>query len=102
LFPYINQEDLTKAKTLLLLFHARGYTKPDIFAFFDLEAQQVGRTSCAVVPKYLASYTMLLTGETSPSTYGRMLSWDDDADAWDLWSTQIGFQPGEGLMAMEI
>ena len=45
---------------------------------------------------------MLLTGETSPSTYRRLLSSDDEPDAWDLWSSQIGFQPGEGLMAMEI
>ena len=101
LFPYINLEDLLKAKNMLLLFHSRGHTNPNIFAFFDLETQQIGRTSGAITPSYLTNYTMLLTGETSPTTYGRLLSWDDP-DAWDLYMSQIGFQPGEGLLAMEI
>ena len=102
LFPYINLEDLSKVKNLLLLLHSRGYTKPHVFAFFDFETQQIGLTSGAIVPSYLGSYTMLLTGETSPETYGRLLSWDDDDNAWDLYTSQIGFQPGEGLIVMEI
>jgi hypothetical protein len=102
LFPYINLEDLSKAKNLLLLLHSRGHTKPHVFAFFDFETQQIGLTSGAIVPPYLGSYTMLLTGETSPETYGRLLSWDDDDNAWDLYTSQIGFQPGEGLIVMEI
>jgi hypothetical protein len=102
LFPYINLEDLLKAKNMLLLFHSRGHTKPHVFAFFDLETQQIGRTSTAINPSYLGNHTMLLTGETSPTTYGRLLSWDNDSNAWDLYMSQIGFQPGEGLMVMEI
>ena len=102
LFPYINLEDLLKAKNMLLYFHSRGHTKPDVFAFYDLETQQIGRTSCAIIPSYLSNCTMLLTGETSPATYGQLLSWDDDPDAWDLYMSQIGFQPGEGLLVMEM
>jgi hypothetical protein len=102
LFPYINLEDLSKAKNLPLLLHSRGHTKPHVFAFVDFETQQIGLTSGAIVPSYLGSYTMLLTGETSPETYGRLLSWDDDDNAWDLYTSQIGFQPGEGLLVMEI
>ena len=45
---------------------------------------------------------MPLTGETLSTTSGSLLSWDDDSNAWDLYMSQIGFQPGEGLLAMEI
>ena len=39
MFPFINLEDLVKAKTLLLLFHSRGHNLPSVFAWTDLKTQ---------------------------------------------------------------
>jgi hypothetical protein len=102
LFPYINQEDLLKAKNLLLLFHSRGHNKPDVFAFFDLKSQKIRRTSGVIVPSYLSGYTMLLTGKTTPETYGSIISWEEEPDAFALMMTEIGVQPGDGLVVLEI
>lgn len=45
---------------------------------------------------------MLLIGQKSASKYGRLISWDDDVNAFDMMSSGIGIQPGEGLLIMEI
>ena len=45
---------------------------------------------------------MLLTGQNTPETYGRMISWDEDPEAFNMMSSGVGIQPGEGLIVMEI
>lgn len=45
---------------------------------------------------------MLLAGQITQATYGRMLSRDKDDKAFDLMSSGAGLQPGEGLQIMEI
>lgn len=102
LYPYINLEDLLNAKNLLLLFHSRGHNKPDVFAAFDQRTHQVGRKSSAIQPALLDGYTMLFSGETSPETYGRMVSWKEDEDAFNLMWFGVGVQPGDGLLLLEI
>ena len=108
LFPYINLEDLLKAKNLLLFFQSRGHTKPDVFAHHDLMATLLGRRSTAIQPLYIDGYTMFFCGMLVPEGYGFCSSWDEvpfgftDYDGFDLMWSGIGWQPGDGLVIMEI
>lgn len=45
---------------------------------------------------------MLLLGQKSADTYGRLISWDENPDAFDMMSKGTGIQPGEGLLILEI
>ena len=45
---------------------------------------------------------MMLVGQNVEQDYGRLISWDDDDDAFDMMSRGVGIQPGEGLVVMEI
>lgn len=102
LIPLINLEDLIKVKTLLLLLNTRGRNQPDIFVNADFNAAHLGQVSQAIIPDYLNGYTMLLSGQKEPSTYGQLLSWDENLEAFDLMSSGVGIQPGEGLVVLEV
>ena len=45
---------------------------------------------------------MLLLGQKTAATYGRLVSWDEDDNAFDMMSRGVGVQPGEGLLILEI
>lgn len=45
---------------------------------------------------------MLLSGQNSCQTYGKLVSWDEDADAFQVMLSGKGRQPGEGLVVLEI
>ena len=102
LLPSINLEDLVKPKPLLMFLNARGRQDPDIFANADFNSIHLANTSQAIMPAYMSGYTMLLLGQKSASTYGRLISWDEDDTAFDKMSAGIGVQPGEGLLILEI
>ncbi|KAI9831131.1 MAG: hypothetical protein M1819_005219 [Sarea resinae] len=103
LWPYINLEDLTPGKSLLLFLNARGRHLPQMFAYSDFEATHLGRITLALIPPFLNEYSIYLTGD-SPETYGRLVSWDDDPEACSQQVTEHGlaFHPGEALMILEI
>ncbi|PGH35131.1 hypothetical protein GX50_02053 [[Emmonsia] crescens] len=101
LWPYINIEDLVESKTLLLFLNARGRNPPSMFAHADIDAIHLGLVSGTICPAFLNEYTMFLEGETV-NTYGRMVSWNDDDEAFDIMYSGIGVQPGEGLLILEI
>lgn len=100
MWPYINQDDLSKPRTLLLLLNARGRHHPTDFAAADGEAIHLGLVSKAIVPVFLNEYTMLLNGKKGDE-YGKLLSWNDHEDAFDWMFTRIQYQPGEGLLILE-
>lgn len=106
LFHYLNLEDLLRVNNLLLFFHSRGHNHPGVFAHFDLQALHVGRRSSAIQSAYLSEYTMLLSGQTTPETYGQLQYWGDDKtfnlNVFDAMMRDIGMQPGEGLLVLEI
>jgi hypothetical protein len=54
------------------------------------------------VPVYLSRFTILLTEQTTPETYGRLLHWEKNDEAFDYLYNGIGMQPGEGLIVLEI
>ncbi|OJD16961.1 hypothetical protein AJ78_02895 [Emergomyces pasteurianus Ep9510] len=98
--PYINIEDLVEAKTLLLFLNARGRNPPSMFAHADLDAMHLGLVSGTICPVFLNEYTMFLEGETVNS-YGRLVSWNDDDEAFDIMYSGRGVHPGEGLLILE-
>ena len=102
LLPSLNLEDLSKPRNLLLFLRSRARNPPGEFVNADANSVHVGHTAQAIMSPYLSGYTMLLAGQDTQQSYGRMLSWDDDDDAFDMMSTGIGLQPGEGLQVMEI
>ena len=102
LWPYINIEDLVQGKALLIFLNSRGRYLPEAFSNADLEAAHLGIVSMAISRPFLNEYTMLLHGQTTLHTYGKLLSWSDDDRAFDWMMSGIGKQPGEGLLILEI
>ncbi|KAK5459822.1 hypothetical protein LTS15_003951 [Exophiala xenobiotica] len=101
-YPYVNQEDLLQGRALLLFLNSRGRNPPHSFAHADLDATHVGQTSKMIIPVFLNEYTMYIAGESDPDSYGRLVSWDDDDDAFMLMHNCLQFQPGTGLLVLEI
>ena len=101
-WPYINVEDLVKPKSLLLFLNARGRHLPEAFAYADFDATHVGQTSLAIRSAFLNCYTMLLHGQKTSEEYGRLISWDENDEAFDWMNSGIQFQPGWGLQVLEI
>lgn len=80
IWPYLNQEDLARPRSLLLLLNARARNHPSCFAAADGEAMHVGRTLQVIVPLFLNCYVVTLNGITDRKAdreYGRLLNWDD-------------------------
>ncbi|KAL9018873.1 MAG: hypothetical protein Q9185_003844 [Variospora sp. 1 TL-2023] len=102
LLPSLNREDLSKPQNLLLFLRSRARNPPGIFVNADANSVHIGHTARAVMPPYLSGYTMLLLGQNTQAAYGRMIAWDEDDEAFDMMSTGIGLQPGEGLQVLEI
>ena len=102
LFPYINIEDLVQGKSLLHFLHSRGRNFPEAFANTDLDAAHLGIVSMAIDRAFLNNYTMLLHGQMTPDTYGQIIAWEDNDDAFDWMIQGQGIQPGEGLLILEI
>ena len=102
LWPHVNQEDLSNPRTLLLLLNSRGRHHPSDFAATDGEAMHLGHISKAIVPTFLNEYTMVLNRAKTPSEYGKLLSWEDHEDAFNWMITRLQYQPGEGLLILEV
>ncbi|KAF9763319.1 hypothetical protein IL306_003164 [Fusarium sp. DS 682] len=102
MWPYINQEDLSQTKPLLLLLNARGRNCPSTFASADWEAMHLGTVSEAISAIFLNRYTMVLNGASSVDEYGVLLSWSENQEAF-YWSVnQKQFMPGQGLLILEV
>ncbi|KAL9109591.1 MAG: hypothetical protein Q9227_005771 [Pyrenula ochraceoflavens] len=102
MYPHINLEDLAKAKTLLLFLRARARNPPDVFAAADEETAHLGYVSKAIIPIFLNQYTMYLTGRKTPATYGELVAWDDDNEAFNDMNTRTAMLPGSGLLVLEM
>ncbi|KAI1447037.1 hypothetical protein F5Y02DRAFT_50465 [Annulohypoxylon stygium] len=101
MWPYINQEDLIKPKSLPLLLNARGRNHPTNFAAADGDAMHLGHVTMAIIPGFLNQHVMVLNGTTRDDEYGELLAWDDHEDAFDWMHTRRQFNPGEGLLILE-
>ena len=73
MWPYINQEDLVKPRSLLLFLESRGKNHPSEFAAADLEAMRFGRSVNFLNPGHLPHYAMKFTGRKNISDYGELV-----------------------------
>ncbi|KAI1320307.1 hypothetical protein F5Y16DRAFT_414012 [Xylariaceae sp. FL0255] len=75
MWPYINLEDLTKPKTLLLLIKSRGRNLPSVFASADLHAMHVGTTTRGLKLGALdySHWFVLLNGARTLEEYGKII-----------------------------
>ncbi|PNY25651.1 Uncharacterized protein TCAP_04410 [Tolypocladium capitatum] len=101
MWSYINQEDLLKPKTLLLLLNARGRYHPSEFAGADFEMMYLGRVTKGVVPVFLNEHVMILHGAKDAQEYGKLMAWSEHPDAFQWMHTRKQFLPGEGLLILE-
>lgn len=100
-WPYINQQDLS-SRSLIIFIHSRARNPPSAFARADLNATHLGTVGHFIPePAFLPNHTLFLDGD-KVETYGRLVSWDDDATAADLMRTERQFSPGDGLKALEL
>ncbi|KAJ4330045.1 hypothetical protein N0V87_010349 [Didymella glomerata] len=102
LWPYINLEDLAQRNTMLLLLHFRGRYHPREFVHSDLEHATLGKASGTIMPAFLNGYTMYFHRGETADEYGDLISWDDEEDAFEDMTNEIGMHPGHGLQALEI
>jgi hypothetical protein len=73
LLPYLNLEDLSGARSLLVLLNARGRNAPYVFAYSDYQNARLGVETRCVCPEVLDEddqYKMRLIGQSSATTYG--------------------------------
>lgn len=101
MWPFINVEDLTKPRSLLLFMGARGHNPPSQFATGDLQAMHIGRATDIIQTGKLERYTMCLTNRDDEASYGELLKWDNNADAVFWAKTEKQFRPGTGLLVLE-
>ncbi|KPI41029.1 uncharacterized protein AB675_8031 [Cyphellophora attinorum] len=101
-WPYINQEDLTKPRTLLLFLNSRGRHGPDKFASADVNAMHLGMAADAVSPAFLHGYIMLFRGRDDAESYGEIVKIDEHRHGIELLFTQKEPHAGLGLLILEI
>ncbi|KAF2688061.1 hypothetical protein K458DRAFT_401459 [Lentithecium fluviatile CBS 122367] len=102
MWPQINQEDLSKSKTLLFFLQARARYTPDVFAMADSNVARLGFMSKAIVPAFLNEHTMMFTNRKTPEKYGELVPWGDDEDAFEWLTSGKGMHPGNGLIVLEM
>ena len=101
-FPYINQEDLSKPGALPLFLNALARCHPSEFAGSDCEAMRLGVVSGSIVPITLNVSGMLLNGITAATEYGKLFDATDFEDGEEWVRNRIQYHPGEGLLLLEI
>ncbi|KAJ4203294.1 hypothetical protein NW767_005411 [Fusarium falciforme] len=102
MWPYINQEDLTQPKVMLLLLNSRGRHPPPTFAAADNASVHLGIASRALVPIFLNNHVMVLNRTTTTEGYGKLVVWEDHPNAFEWMHTLKQFLPGEGLVILEV
>ncbi|KAK0667106.1 hypothetical protein QBC41DRAFT_304643 [Cercophora samala] len=102
MWPYVNLEDLSKPKNMLLFLNARARHHPSDFAAADKAATNLGLVTRAITPLFLNEHTMIMNGVTNPEDYGKLVTWDDHPDAFEWMASRKQCLPGEGLLILEV
>jgi hypothetical protein len=102
LWPYINLQDLSRQRLMLLFLDARSRHHPEAFARADREAAHIGIVSQQIAVPFLNERVIMFTGRRTPQTYGELIAWEDHPDAFGWLTSKRGHHPGEGLLILEI
>lgn len=102
-WPYLNLEDLAHGRNLPLLLNSRGRNNPDVFAYADLAACELGRENEKIKVAWLPRHLMMLNGQDRPEVYGKLTHWEEsDLTAFYLWIAGVHLDVGDGLLVLEI
>lgn len=102
LWSSINLEDLCNLEPILLLLNARGRNPPSKFAFADLQPAMCHmKMGNLPPPLFLDGWSMSFI-EDGPLEYGRLVSWEGNADAYERLKKGLDVSPGEGIWLLEI
>jgi hypothetical protein len=100
MWPYINQEDLTKPRSLLLFLASRGRNHPAAFAAADLEAMHIGTSLKMLGNAKLPGYAMMFTDRQDHESYGELAQIDTASDASE--HVNRGLSAGQGLLILHV
>jgi hypothetical protein len=100
-WPYINQEDLTKSRSLLLFLVSRGRNHPAAFATADLEAMHIGTSMRLLGAASLPGYTMMFSDRQNSESYGEPVPIITAPDQSERPQVDRGLGVGEGLLVLE-
>lgn len=100
-WPYINQEDLSKSNMLPLLANARGRHDPCDFAAADGAAMEMGILFGIIEYSRLTDMVMILNGAVGPDEYGKLLRAHDHPEAIAWLRSRTQFPPEQGLLILE-
>ncbi|KAH7075133.1 hypothetical protein FB567DRAFT_453048 [Paraphoma chrysanthemicola] len=94
-YPYINQEDLLKPKSLLMLLNARGRHLPHKFAYLDCELGPLGQ----IRPMLLEKTTFTLD---FIDTYGGIVEHESEQDAQQSIDKGLTMHPAHGWQILMV
>lgn len=101
MMPYINLEDLSFEKNLLEFMDSRSQVPPEYFAFSDSLPFKTAVSMEAVKPAAAYEQVMLLTGQKSRDTYGKLKT-ISVAEMENIVWTGYAFQLAQGIVILEI
>ncbi|KAI1208699.1 uncharacterized protein F4807DRAFT_468363 [Annulohypoxylon truncatum] len=100
MWPNLNSEDLSNKEILLLMLHQRARFHPHKFANHDIGILNFGMRNGLIGQIDLPGYFAVLRDRDSPETYGKLYSWDDDADDVQSEPTRGWFTAGDSYWAV--
>jgi hypothetical protein len=98
IWPYINQEDLSSKRLMMILLKSRSRNHPGAIVRVDFDATHVGLVACKIERPFLNRHVMVFAGRRTPQTYGELIAWDDHPDALDWMVSNRGHIPGEAFL----
>lgn len=101
LLPYINEEDLTRPRSLLLLMSTRARCHPSALAAAEHAAHGMGDRVHAFRWQYLLNHCMDLADQGGDQGYGKLWNQHDDPDMYATLGRQAYAQPFYGLLVLE-
>jgi hypothetical protein len=100
-FPYINQEDIVKPRSLLLLLSSRDKHHPAKFAAADLEAMHLGVSMKYIGAGDLPEYVMIFTNHKQTARYGDLVRIDASPAEGEQPHVNRGIPVSEGLLILK-
>lgn len=100
MWPYINQEDLIKPRSLLLFLASRGRNHPAEFAAADLEAMHLGVSIKFIGIGHLPGYVMMFSDRRDIGNYGESVRVDTLPPATERSLVEQGTSVNEGLLIL--
>ncbi|KAF2244696.1 hypothetical protein BU26DRAFT_84509 [Trematosphaeria pertusa] len=98
--PFINLEDLSEAKPLLIFLNARARHPPDMFAYSDLEWGPLYKIPPKMLNPAREKHTMAFVGRRTPQTYGQLIAWDDVSGAAESKRNGLTVHPDHGMQIL--